>query len=130
MNNQGVCILNFESFHVKVEVQEISGSLSVSTLFPIFHLTNDMKDCILALNFIHAETRGGCLSVIHGNGDLKPLLVFTYKDRIPEITFYYFQNILENFVATALKIQEKMLTTFVLPYYMAQSESNCLNGIQ
>ena len=130
LDNQGVCLLNFESFHLKVEVQETSGSLFVSTLFPIHHLTNKMKDCILALNGIHEETRGGCLSVIYGSTDLKPLLVFTYKDRIPEITFRYFQNILENFVVTALKLQEKVLTPFVLPCYMGQSGSNCINGIR
>ena len=130
LNNQGVCLLHFASFHLKVEVQEISGLLFVSTFFSIFNLTNEMKDSILTLNGIHEETRGGCLSVIYGSGHLRPLLVFTYKDRIPELTFHYFQNILENFVATALKLQEKILNPLNLPYDKGQSRSHCLNGVQ
>ena len=58
-------------------------------------------------SFFAADTRGGCLSVKRNNSG-QPEVMFSYTDRVAEITARDFVNIIINFTETAVLIKKKL----------------------
>ena len=54
-----------------------------------------------------ADTRGGCLSVKRNIAG-QPEVMFSYTDRVAEITARDFANIIVNFAETAVLIRKKL----------------------
>jgi hypothetical protein len=60
------------------------------------------------LFFFPGETRGGCLSTTR-NLDGRSEVLFSYSDRIPEVTADDFRTTLFNFVETAASLRNKLM---------------------
>jgi Tir chaperone protein (CesT) family len=67
----------------------------------------------MELNFLQGDTRGGCLSVRSHSGHKE--IMFSYTDRVPEVSARDFSNILLNFVETAVTLREKLLQGMTAP---------------
>lgn len=112
LNQDGCCAFRYESITVVLDVPERVGVFCLYTKH-LVDLDNDAANnhrlCAnaLALNFLQGDTRGGCLS-IRNNHDSKEIM-FSYIDRVPEVSARDFSNILLNFVETSVVLREKLL---------------------
>jgi len=74
-----------------------------------------LNNVAVFLLFHEDETRGGCFSIRkhpkkEGDHELtRSEVVFSYNDRVDEVTSFDFQNILLNFVQTAFHLRGKVL---------------------
>lgn len=114
LNDDGCCAFRYETITV---VLDVPASVGVFCLYTK-HLV-DLKDTddvnnyqlcanALALNFLQGDTRGGCLSIRKNNSSDQEIM-FSYTDRVPEISARDFSNILLNFVETSMVLREKLL---------------------
>jgi hypothetical protein len=76
-------------------------------LFPTFVPAN-RKPTLTRLYSFLGETRGGCLSTTR-NLDGRSEVLFSYSDRIPEVTADDFRTTLFNFVETAASLRQKLM---------------------
>lgn len=65
--------------------------------------------------FIAGDTRGGCLSVRRHSG--RQEIMFSYTDRIPEVSSRDFSNILLNFVETSMALRDKLMKGMEQPQW-------------
>jgi hypothetical protein len=140
LNDQGICAFTCDGARIVVEVPlSVGPFVMYSTDFMLF-LTNEVKDYLLALNYLQCETRkfsearekyacavlfsrfnnsdyecllflryvsgGGSLSV--RKLELGSEILFSYVDRVQEISSRDFRNIIENFVETAISLRRKI----------------------
>lgn len=113
LNEEGCCAFRYENVTIVLDVPENVGVFCFYTrdLIP-----KDITDPALRLqlyqkalefNFLQGDTRGGCLSIrTHENGESE--LLFSYTDRVREVGAKDFNNILLNFVDTALSLRNRL----------------------
>jgi hypothetical protein len=68
----------------------------------------DINTNLLLVCYFLGETRGGCLSTTR-NLDGRSEVLFSYSDRIPEVTADDFRTTLFNFVETAASLRNKLM---------------------
>lgn len=107
LNRHGMVSFKYEEFTVCLEVPESNGSFFLYTSELVSNLTSESKDKLLALNYLQQETRGGCLSV--QKTPFGSEILFSYMDRVFELSAQDFQNILENFIDTTTKLRKQIL---------------------
>jgi hypothetical protein len=71
-------------------------------------LVVNRKLALTCLCCFPGETRGGCLSTTR-NLDGRSEVLFSYSDRIPEVTVDDFRTVLNNFVETAAYLRNTLL---------------------
>ncbi len=110
LNDQGISAFTYEELTIVIEVPETIPSFFVYTklgslgqLSTTDQTVTYMKK-LLQLNYLQQETRGGCLSLDPMNDEV----MFSYSDRVAEITSTDFRNILENFIDTALTLSKAL----------------------
>jgi hypothetical protein len=123
LNEDGCCAFRYESITV---VLDVPASVGVFCLYTKHLVDLDKHDngtsvaaadpsrrndllCrrALALNFLQGDTRGGCLSI--RSKEAGDEIMFSYTDRVPEVSARDFSNILLNFVETSVVLREKLL---------------------
>lgn len=108
LNDQGCCAFRYDGITVVLDVPSSIGVFCLYTRDLVPFLTDSMKDQILQLNVLQSHTRGGCLAVkTHDDG--RQEVLFSYTDRICEVSSMEFTNILLNFVETAVILRRKLL---------------------
>eukprot|EP00521_Asterionellopsis_glacialis_P014571 CAMPEP_0195293276 /NCGR_PEP_ID=MMETSP0707-20130614/12087_1 /TAXON_ID=33640 /ORGANISM="Asterionellopsis glacialis, Strain CCMP134" /LENGTH=289 /DNA_ID=CAMNT_0040353953 /DNA_START=202 /DNA_END=1071 /DNA_ORIENTATION=+ len=107
LNKHGMVSFKYEEFTVCLEVPESNGSFFLYTSEQVSDLTSETKDKLLSLNYLQQETRGGCLSVQKTSFGSE--ILFSYMDRVFELSAQDFQNILENFIDTTTKLRKQIL---------------------
>jgi hypothetical protein len=70
---------------------------------------NKILERALQLNFLQGETRGGCLSLRKSKDGSMGEIIFSYSDRISEVSSRDFSNILLNFAETSASLRDKLL---------------------
>jgi hypothetical protein len=118
LNAKGSCewtycrLDNGEPLHLVVDVPPDTGMFSISAreLFPT--VTPAVKDRMLLLNSLQCETKGGSLSLrkdeLYGTSEV----VFSYHDRVSEVSSTDFVSVLMNFVDTCFEIRRKLQATY------------------
>jgi hypothetical protein len=122
LNEDGCCAFRYESITVVLDVPATVGVFCLYTKHlvdldkhdngtsaaPDPRRRNDLL-CrrALALNFLQGDTRGGCLSI--RSKEAGDEIMFSYTDRVPEVSARDFSNILLNFVETSVVLREKLL---------------------
>jgi hypothetical protein len=108
LNHEGCSAFKYDNVTIVLDVPENSGIFCFYTrdLLPK-DLEDSVRDKIhkraLELNFLQVDTRGGCLS-IRNQGEL----VFSYTDRVGEITAKDFSNIFRCFIETTLNLRDRL----------------------
>lgn len=111
-----LCLKLNEDGSTSFRCQGIVVVLDVPYKVGLFHLytrdlirdpTDEMKDRLLELNFLQGETRGGCLSIRRQASDHCEV-VFSYNDRVDEVSCRDLRNILLNFVETSLSLRRNL----------------------
>lgn len=128
LNEDGCCAFRYESITVVLDVPATVGvfclytkhlvdldkhdndnghnGTSAATVDPR-HRNDLLCRRALALNFLQGDTRGGCLSI--RSKETGDEIMFSYTDRVPEVSARDFSNILLNFVETSVVLREKLL---------------------
>jgi hypothetical protein len=108
LNSQGCCAFRYDNITFVLDVPEKVGVFCLYTRELVSQLTETTKDRILELNFLQGDTRGGCLSA-KKHEDGKAEVLFSYTDRVSEVSAQDFCNILLNFVETAVSLRSKLV---------------------
>jgi U-box domain len=123
LNEDGCCAFRYENITVVLDVPATAGvfclytkhlvDLDVTSGCTITTTTNQHRNDLLcrralALNFLQGDTRGGCLSIRSKESGCDEIM-FSYTDRVPEVSARDFSNILLNFVETSVVLREKLL---------------------
>jgi len=118
LSKEGLCAFHYSDMVVIVEVPQNTGYFFVYTSEVVPLMTSEHKDELLELNYLQQETRGGCLSAkkVANNGHE---IVFSYMDRVSELRSEEFQNVLENYIDTAVKIRNVIRKKKPSPYSLA-----------
>lgn len=116
LNDQGCAAFRYDNVTVVLDVAGAAGAglFSLYTrdlLPPSVPLTASVKDRLLELNFLQGETRGGVLSLKKHGPELgcKQEVIFSYNDRVTEVSATDFTNILFNFVETAIVLRNQLM---------------------
>jgi len=132
LNEEGCCAFRYDSITIVLDVPANVGIFCLYTkgLVPFVppHQRNELYQRALELNFLQGDTRGGCLSIRRQcagttnrggitNGN-KGEIMFSYTDRVTEISSRDFSNILLNFVETSVALRDKLLFGFDQPLLM------------
>lgn len=113
LNEEGVCAFVYQTHKIVIEVPKGIGCFYIYTYQIVPSLSSECKDRILQLNYLQQQTRGGCISVTKvmndGNKgiDLSEVL-FSYTDRVMEISSHEFKNVLENFTITTVGLHQQI----------------------
>jgi hypothetical protein len=112
LNHEGCSAFRYDNVTIVLDVPEHSGIFCFYTrdLLPK-NMEDSVRDKIckraLELNFLQVDTRGGCLSIRnHANDHAE--LVFSYTDRVGEITAKDFSNIFRSFIKTTLNLRDRL----------------------
>lgn len=101
LNEQGIASFTYEPFTFVIEVPETKSLFFVYTKMKAKPTDANfiplMTKC-MTLNYLQQETRGGCLSLDPRVNEI----LFSYSDRVNEITQQDFRTVLENFIDAAL----------------------------
>jgi U-box domain/Tir chaperone protein (CesT) family len=111
LNEDGCCAFRYDTITIVLDVPEQIGVFCLYTkdlLEDASSLDHDrLYRRAMELNFLQGDTRGGCLSVRSHSSHKE--IMFSYTDRVPEVSARDFSNILLNFVETAVSLREKLL---------------------
>lgn len=115
LNNEGCCAFLYDSITIVLDVPDNVGIFCFYTreLLPSDLVNDSNRNYIhkkaLELNFLQVDTRGGCLSIRnHDPGNAE--IVFSYTDRICEVTSQDFANIFRSFIETSLRLRYALST--------------------
>jgi U-box domain/Tir chaperone protein (CesT) family len=111
LNADGCCAFRYDTITIVLDVPDHVGVLCLYTkdfIHGISHLDQDLL-CrrAMELNFLQGETRGGCLSVRTTEAGKE--IMFSYTDRVAEVSARDFTNIFLNFVETTVRLRDKLL---------------------
>ena len=133
LNGEGCCAFRYDSITIVLDVPANVGIFCLYTkgLVPCVaeHQRNELYQRALELNFLQGDTRGGCISIrrnIIGTNsrrdDSKGEVMFSYTDRVTEISARDFSNILLNFVETSVTLRDKLMFGFDEPLLLMDPE--------
>jgi len=114
LNNEGCCAFKYDQVTFVLDVPEQVGIFCFYTqnLLPPgienTPLWGSIYSRAMEMNFLQVDTRGGCLSV-RKHEDGRSELVFSYTDRVREITASDFTNILRSFIETSQSLRSELL---------------------
>lgn len=133
LDDQGYCAFRYDEITVILYVPEKVGIFCFYTRELVPKITESMKDRLLELNYLQGETKGGCLSTKrHDDGHLEVL--FSYSDRVPQVSATDFRTILYNFVITATSLRWRLLlhakADDMLTYQMMMPTFLSQDGVQ
>ena len=118
LNEEGCCAFQYDGITIVLDVPENAGILCLYTqrLVPFYppQLKHELYKRAMELNFLQGDTRGGCLSIrrhvtASSNRNKKGEIMFSYTDRVSEISAHDFSNVLLNFVETAVALRDKLV---------------------
>lgn len=111
LNSDGCCAFRYDTITIVLDVPETIGVFCLYTKDLLQGFNNVDQDRLyrraMELNFLQGDTRGGCLSVRSHAG--RKEVMFSYTDRVPEVSARDFSNILLNFVETAVALRDKLM---------------------
>lgn len=111
LNADGCCAFRYDTITIVLDVPDHVGVLCLYTKDLIHGVSDCDQDLLcrraMELNFLQGETRGGCLSV--RSTDLGREIMFSYTDRVAEVSARDFTNIFLNFVETSVRLREKLM---------------------
>lgn len=111
LNADGCCAFRYDTITIVLDVPDHVGVLCLYTKDLIHGISDYDQDLLcrraMELNFLQGETRGGCLSV--RSTDLGREIMFSYTDRVAEVSARDFTNIFLNFVETSVRLREKLM---------------------
>ena len=113
LNEEGCCAFRYENITIVLDVPENVGIFCFYTRDLI---AQDVEDSMrskvyqraLECNFLQVETRGGCLAIRQHDDTGRKEVVFSYTDRVREVTSKDFTNILRSFIETTLKLRDRL----------------------
>jgi hypothetical protein len=115
LNEEGFCAFQYLDMTIIIDVPENMGVFSLVTKDMISDddispsKKSELYKTALSLNFLQGETHGGCLSVRPRNVGKE--IVFTYTDRVSEVSPKDFSNIIFNFAETSFDLKCKLMAT-------------------
>lgn len=124
LNKEGCCAFRYDNITIVLDVPENVGIICLYTkgLVPFFppHRKDELYQRALELNFLQDDTRGGCLSIRRhsiGVNDIgnKGEVMFSYTDRVADLSARDFSNILLNFVETSVVLRDKLTFAYESP---------------
>lgn len=111
LNADGCCAFRYDTITIVLDVPDHVGVLCLYTKDLIHGISDYDQDLLcrrsMELNFLQGETRGGCLSVRSTNFGRE--IMFSYTDRVAEVSARDFTNIFLNFVETSVRLREKLM---------------------
>ena len=128
LNEEGCCAFRYDTITIVLDVPAEVGIFCLYTkgLIPLVSPSERHKlyQRALELNFLQGETRGGCISIRKNSTgrNSKDEIMFSYTDRVSEISGRDFSNILLNFVETAVVLRDKLIYGFDDPLRMMNPE--------
>jgi hypothetical protein len=114
----GLCAFKYGGIPFSLDVPSEAGVFCLYTREMVQE--SDVPECMretvferaLELNFLQADTRGGCVSLRTSQSENEPWeMMFSYTDRVSEVTADDFSNILLNFVETAVLVRDRLMAT-------------------
>lgn len=111
LNDEGCCAFRYDNITIVLDVPDNVGIFCFYTRDLIADEDPTSLEKVyqraLESNFLQVETRGGCLA-IRNHDDGRKELVFSYTDRVREVTSKDFTNILRSFIETILTLRERL----------------------
>lgn len=112
LNEEGCCAFRHDNITIVLDVPDDVGIFCFYTrdLIPQ-NIEESMRRTVhqraLESNFLQVDTRGGCLAIRKHDSGRKEL-VFSYTDRVREVTSKDFTNILRSFIETTLTLRDRL----------------------
>jgi len=131
LNDEGCCAFRYDSITIVLDVPANVGIFCLYTKGLVPFVPNCQRDELhkraLELNFLQGETRGGCLAIRRSAMPSNPKnaggeVMFSYTDRVAEISAHDFANILLNFVETSVALRDKLMFGFEHPLSMVEPD--------